>query len=89
MRVTLELHPEAYRRRYECKGCGRSSQHRDEVLRIDWFRTSGAECRHNGVCHCYGAPFPHRTGSTFLGVRCDGERRAITSRRHHGARVSA
>jgi hypothetical protein len=77
-RVTLEKHPAAYRRRYSCEGCGRTSEYREDVLRVDWFRTSKAECRHNGVCLCRAAPFPHRAGSRFLGVRCD-QRYAIPS----------
>lgn len=61
-RVTLKLHPESYRRRLACWSCGRTSKHRSDVWRIDWFRTSGKESKRRGVCHCDAAPFPHRPG---------------------------
>lgn len=59
-RVTLERDPAAYRRRYACRSCGTSSEYRDEILRVDWYRTRRAESRARGVCECDAAPFPHR-----------------------------
>lgn len=61
-RITLNRHPETYDRRLDCWSCGRTSKNRDDVWRIDWFRTSGKENRKRGVCHCLAAPFPHRPG---------------------------
>jgi hypothetical protein len=61
-RITLEQRPDAYRRRLSCWSCGRTAEHREDVWRIDWFRTSGKESRRRGVCNCDAAPFPHRPG---------------------------
>ncbi|ULQ45941.1 hypothetical protein JN531_012610 [Flagellatimonas centrodinii] len=60
-RRTLRMEPEHYYRQHHAMCCG-------QLLRIDWYRYTGAEHRAT-VCHC-GAyigrePYPHRKGSLF------------------------
>lgn len=74
-RVTLESRPDWYRNRYACRSCGFSSRNRDDVLRVDWFRTTGKESARRGVCFCLGAPFPHRPGHGLRGL-CEARRAA-------------
>lgn len=52
-------HPETYRREPKC-GCGGE-------LRVDWYRTTGAERRAYPGCVCGAYHFPHRAGSGQCG----------------------
>lgn len=58
-RKSLPWHPSSYIQRWVCESCGRTGQ-RNDVLRVDWFRTTKLEAR-RFLCTCPGAAeFPHQ-----------------------------
>ena len=85
----MERNPANYSRGLRCDSCGNFDMDRLDGWRIDWYRTSKAEAAKQGVCECHNAPFPHRPGSRFDRLRCEGMAARWMSRRAERARVAA
>lgn len=88
-RVFMELHPGKYSKGRRCDSCDHFEHFREDAWRVDWYRTSGAESRHQGACHCFTHPFPHRPMSSFRGLRCSVASCRPSRKHHQPARVAA
>jgi hypothetical protein len=67
----MERHPRTYSRGLVCESCGHRAANRADGWRVDWFRTSKAEAKRQGVCECIHLPFPHRPTSSYKASRCN------------------
>lgn len=70
-RVYMTAHPDTFARGLRCESCGHRERDRGQGWRVDWYRTSKAEAKRQGVCECLYLPFPHRPASSYKSSRCD------------------